>query len=85
MAGEGADTASVIHKKEKGNGGGGYHDHPRFVRSTQLQEACSRIPAPTLHDYLAKRLWPLRVMHHPHHPPVERCLPDLKCSIAELL
>lgn len=26
-------------------------------------QACSRIPAPTLHDYLAKRLWPLHVMH----------------------
>ena len=40
------------------------YDHPRFVRSAQLQEACLRVPAATLHDYLAKRLWPLHVMHH---------------------
>ena len=53
------------------------YDHPRFVRSAQLQEACLRIPAATLHDYLAKRLWPLHVMHHPHHPPAERFASDL--------
>ncbi|CAJ1384732.1 unnamed protein product [Effrenium voratum] len=43
------------------------YEHPRFVRSAQLREACSRIPGDTLHGFLAKGLWELHARHHPGH------------------
>ena len=52
------------------------YDHPRFLRSTQLQDACRRIPEPTLHGYLAKHFWQLHVAHTPGHG-VQGFLKDL--------
>lgn len=43
------------------------YERPCFVRSTQLIEACDRIPAPTLHSHLAKTFWPIHCAHHPGH------------------
>ena len=45
-------------------------DRPRFVRSTQLQAACEKIPCPTLPGFLAKHFWLLHCVHHPGRPPV---------------
>ena len=33
------------------------YERPRFVRSSELQEACARIAEASLHGYLAKHLW----------------------------
>ena len=44
------------------------YEHPRFVRSTELREACDKLPAElTLHQFLAKTFWPLHCVHHPAH------------------
>lgn len=53
------------------------YDRPRFVRSAELLEACSRIPAESLHSYLAKHFWALHSVHHPDHPPRDRFVHDL--------
>lgn len=52
------------------------YDHPRCLRSTQLQDACRRIPEPTLDGYLAKHFWQLHVAHTPGHG-VQGFLKDL--------
>ena len=41
------------------------YERPRFVRSSELQEACSRIPAQSLHAHLATHFWALHCVHHP--------------------
>lgn len=53
------------------------YERPRFVRSSELQEAGARIAEASLHGYLAKHLWTLHCVHHPFHPPKTRFVPDL--------
>ena len=53
------------------------YERPRFVRSSELQEACSRIPAQSLHAHLATHFWALHCVHHPQHPPKSRFVADL--------
>lgn len=53
------------------------YERPRFVRSSELQEACSRIPAQSLHAHLATHFWALHCVHHPQHPPKSCFVADL--------
>ena len=53
------------------------YDHPRFLRSAQLQDACARIPKETLHNgYLGKDFWQLHIAHAPAHH-VQQFVKDL--------
>ena len=52
------------------------YDHPRFLRSDQLQDACAQIPEATLHGHLAKHFWQLHMAHTPGHG-VQRFVKDL--------
>lgn len=58
------------------------YERPRFVRSSELQEACARIAEASLHGYLAKHLWTLHCVHHPFHPPEDPLRPGSELLLA---
>lgn len=43
------------------------YERPRFLSSVDIRDACARIPADTLHVWLAKSFWPLHCVHTEGH------------------